>query len=229
MTVLPDNNSEELLDVLDSNGTVVGTASREEVHERGLWHRTFHCLAVRSTLTDGEQVGARVVLQRRSLRSRTFPGCLDLTASGHLTAGETPRMGVRELTEETGVVVDPDRLVPLGVQILVDDRPGRLNREHVHVFLVVEDLPLADFAPNADEVEGLIEANSSDLLELFHRQRLGDENFVITARQLPSKNPSEIAECQLSIDDLIPGSFNYFVKVLIMAERHIRGEHPIAI
>ncbi len=138
-------------------------------------------------------------------------------------------MGVRELAEETGLVVAPDRLTPLGVQLIVDERPGRLNREHVHVFLLTEDLPLTDFSPNADEVEGLIEASSADLLKLFHRQRLGDQEFTITARQSSARQPGTATTVELSIDDLIPGGFNYFVKVLIMAERHARGEHPIAI
>ncbi len=225
MTVLPDNNSEEILDVLDSQGTVVGTATREEVHAKGLWHRTFHCLIVRPDDSDSP---IQVVLQRRSWQSRSFPGLIDLTASGHLIAGEAPRMGVRELAEETGLHVAPDRLIPLGVQLIVDERPGRLNREHVHVFLLVEDCPLGDFTPNPEEVESLVEIASEDLLELCHRQRLNDIEFAAAARQLGATD-RELSDVELTINDLIPGGYNYFAKVVIMAERHVRGQHPVAV
>lgn len=224
VTVLPDN-SEEMLDVLDSQGTVVGAATREEVHAKGLWHRTFHCLIVRP---DDDQSIINVLLQRRSRRSRSFPGLIDLTASGHLIAGETPRMGVRELAEETGLDVAPDRLTPLGVQLIVDERPGRLNREHVHVFLLVEDRPLKDFAPNPDEVDGLLEVSSEDVLELCHHQRLNDTDFTVTAKELTAAD-RRLSDVELTVSDLIPGGYNYFAKVVIMAERHVRGQYPIAV
>lgn len=241
MTVLPDDNTEEVLDVLDASGNVIGSATRAEVHAKGLWHRTFHCLVMRSLATasinsgsgelgshDGAASGVAVVLQRRSLASRTFPGLIDLTASGHLTTGEEPRHGIRELAEETGLIADPQRLLSLGVHVIVDERPGRLNREHVHVFLLVDNTPLTGFDPNHNEVEGLIEVSTTDLLELFHRQRLHDNRFQIEAIEL-SATHRVVNPVLVTPDDLIPDSHNYFVKVLIMAERHARGLRPLAI
>lgn len=228
MTVLPDNNSDEQLDVLDAAGNVIGRADRAEVHAKGLWHRTFHCLVVRSIPAGAGNSPVSVVLQRRSRQSRTFPGLIDLTASGHLMAGEQPRDGVRELAEEAGLVADVDQLIPLGVQVIVDERPGRLNREHVHVFLLVDNTPLAAFNPNKAEVDGLVEAPTADLLELFHRQRIGETAFAIPVREVAAE-AGEPFSSTLTPEDLIPGSHNYFVKALIMAERHVRGQHPIAI
>ena len=97
---MPDDSIGEVLDVLSDDGTVIGTASRREVHRNGLWHRTFHALVVRPGPP------ARVVLQRRAATS-FFAGRLDLTASGHLAAGEQPIDGIRELEEEVGLSVNP--------------------------------------------------------------------------------------------------------------------------
>lgn len=208
----------ELLDVLAPDGTIIGTADREEVHRLGHWHRTFHCLAVRT------EPPARVILQRRH-RSSAFPLLIDLTGSGHLTAGEDPVDGVRELEEEAGIVADPGLLVPLGVHYLVDDRPDCLNREQIHVFLYPTDTPLVDLRPSGDEVHGLLEAPVEDLLALLDPDRPNTTGApAIEMAVGGSPGPSVV-----TMGDLVPDNRRYFTKVLIMAHRLAHGLTPLAV
>ena len=60
---------EEMFDVVDSTDKVIGRASREEIHRKGLLHRSTHLLVF-----DGS---GRVLLQKRSMRKDRFPGRWD--------------------------------------------------------------------------------------------------------------------------------------------------------
>ncbi len=87
----------EIFDVVDAANQVIGTASRHEVHTRGLRHRAVHIFVFNRK---GE-----LFLQRRSRWKDVHPLRWDSSAAGHLNAGdaydETAR---RELQEELGVV-----------------------------------------------------------------------------------------------------------------------------
>lgn len=144
--------AEELIDVYDDEGRHLGVRDRVTAHAEGWWHRVFHLLIVAR-----RPDGPAVILQRRADTKRTFPGLLDLSATGHLEAGEGPLDGVRELREELGVDLSSDTLVDLGVRRIVDDTPEGLNRELCHVFVAVDDRPLEDYRPAPAEVASVVE------------------------------------------------------------------------
>lgn len=148
----PEPGPPELLDVFDDRGGHLGVLARTEVHRRGLWHQVAHFLVVAH-----RPAGPAVILQRRARTKLTFPGLVDLSATGHLAAGELPLDGVRELTEELGVEVDPGDLVSVGVRRMVDQTPEGINRELTHVFLVRDDRPLESYRPDPAEVDGVLE------------------------------------------------------------------------
>lgn len=207
---------DEELDVVEPDGTWVGRRTRREVHERGLWHQVFHCLVVRS------EPPARIVLQQRHQGVRSFPGKLDLSATGHLSAGESPLDGLRELTEELGVTVDPDRLVPLGARLLVDDGGEGRNRERVNVYLLADDRPLDAFHPDPDDVAALVELAAADLLAI-----LADPSATAPAtRWTPG---TEAAAVAVSADDLVPAVDGYWTVLAVMADRFAHGQRPLAI
>lgn len=88
----------ERFDIYDNQQKWIGTAPRNEVHAKGYWHRSFHCWIVRD---EGDQ--RMILFQRRRDIKDTFPGYYDITATGHLTAGEQAQDASRELEEELGV------------------------------------------------------------------------------------------------------------------------------
>lgn len=106
ITKLPDL-SQELLDLVDLSGRVIGQATRERVHREGLLHRAVHVVVWHP---DG-----RILLQKRSASKACCPGHWDTSVGGHVGAGEEPQAAaIRECGEELGIRVGATDLEPLG-------------------------------------------------------------------------------------------------------------------
>ena len=88
---------DEMIDFLDEHGEKTGrVASRTEVHNKGYWHR----IAVVAVLDEQN----RILLQQRSKDKVTNPGKWDISAAGHIEAGEDAlTSAVRETAEEVGI------------------------------------------------------------------------------------------------------------------------------
>ena len=128
---------EEMFDVVDSSDKVIGRASREEVHRKGLLHRSTHLLVF-----DGS---GRVLLQKRSMRKDRFPGRWDSSVSGHVDSGEHyDECVVRETMEEIGIDLagTPDRLFKINAC-------DETDREFTWVYRTESEGP---FSPNEDEI-----------------------------------------------------------------------------
>jgi len=210
------SDPDELLDAFDDRLQPIGPTPRAIVHRDGLWHQVFHCLIVRPSTP------ARVLLQRRPLTARSFAGLLDLSATGHLLAGEEPLDGVRELTEELGITAEPSDLVPLGRRLLVDDSGEGRNREILNAFLLPLDTSLGAFDLDGCDVAGIVEIETAALLAI-----LGDHSAVVAARELTTDNVVHSIDCRAA--DLVPQLDGYWTVLAIMAERFIAGQRPLAI
>ncbi len=210
------SDPDELLDAFDDGLRPLGPFTRADVHRLGLWHQVFHCLVVRT------EAPARVLLQRRSSTARSFAGLLDLSTTGHLTSGERPVDGVRELAEEIGVSATAEQLIPLGHRLLVDDSGEGRNREIVHAFLLPLDLPLDAFDIEHRDVDGLIDIETSALLRI-----LADPAASVTGDELGTD--AAVRRRRYSRADLVPATDGYWTLIAIMAERFVSGRHPLAI
>ena len=129
---------DEILDVVDAADRIVASATRAEVHSRGLLHRAVHVWAF--------DPSGRVFLQRRSLTKRQAPGRLDSSAAGHLASGEDYlATAVRELAEELGTMLPPHAFHLLG------KAPPGDGLEFIQVFRIDHAGP---FVLNPDEIIG---------------------------------------------------------------------------
>ena len=90
----------EMFDIRTPEGVLTGEVKeRSAVHRDGDWHGTAHIWLVRQNGGKTE-----VLLQKRSSRKETFPGCYDVSCAGHLSAGDSFVEGaLRELEEELGL------------------------------------------------------------------------------------------------------------------------------
>lgn len=120
----------EFITVVDRTRKKIGLKPRSDVHRDGDWHETFHCWMVDLT---------HLYLQLRSDTKEDFPGLFDITAAGHLAAGETVRDGVREIQEELGIELSLDQLTAIGVLEDVIETEAFLDREFAHTYVYAYD------------------------------------------------------------------------------------------
>jgi isopentenyldiphosphate isomerase len=166
----------ERLDVLDAAGALVGEASRREVHERGLWHRTFHCWV------RGAGSPSALLLQKRHMNKQANPGKWDVSSAGHLLAGETPADGLRELEEELGIRASFEDLVAVGLFHEESVFGGMADREFTHVYLLADAWDMSRVRPAPAEISALCEIDADALLWLLAE---GDSLPVPGAEVLP--------------------------------------------
>lgn len=158
--------SEEQFDIYDHSGNHIGTAPRSQVHQKGYWHKSFHCWLVRDT-----KGSRKVLFQKRTSTKDTFPSCFDITAAGHLSAGETVREAARELEEELGLQIDFEQLTPLFE--IKEELNGEVSgipfvdREISSVYGSYCPWDLTQYKLQTSEVAGLYEAELEQMLNLF--------------------------------------------------------------
>ncbi len=205
----------ELFDVYDEALNHIGVKPRGEVHRDGDWHQVFHCWVV------GREVNGDsfVVLQKRAL-NKDYPGKIDISAAGHLEAGESVEDGVREIEEELGLRVEYDNLAPLGIRIGIMKVGDMIDNQICHVFLYECDQALESYRFPNDEIIGLLKLRIDDGIRLFAGEV---ESAIAEAVGLDTR------DIVLRIDDFISSVDNYKLKVLILAQRYFAGEKHLLI
>ncbi len=168
----------EILDILDENGGLTGERRyREEVHQKGLWHRVVHIWILNSR---GE-----VLIQKRAARKLTYPNLWVMSCEGHLSAGDTANQAViKELQEELGLHVEASELQFLmGYKRQSVTNNGTYFGNHfIDVFLVRRDLNIADLKLQEDEVA---EVKWIKIDEMADRVRAKDPSFKDYPGQYP--------------------------------------------
>jgi len=213
----------EIIDIFDANLRHLGTMDRVEAHRKGEWHQTFHCWIVNLAIEYGA-----VLFQLRSSTIANFPNLLDVSAAGHLEAGEKVEEGIREVSEELGIPVKISQLHPLGCRVEVADQTnGQRNREYQSVYLFHLDQPLSEYKPDPGEVTGLFWLPIETGLKLFASALPAVEISGIHYDQRSGRwlNESRIVK----MSDFVPRIQQYYLTVLIMSERLRDGRVPLGI
>ena len=162
----------ELFDVLTPEGEKTGVVrERGVVHRDGSPHGTSHIWVVRKN----EKSGYDVLLQKRSADKDSYPGCYDISAAGHLAAGDDyPESAVRELSEELGIEAEPAELHLAGMHkgYWEDSFYGSPFRNFEISAVYVYDKPVAveDLNLQAEEVESVVWMDYQECLESVHNQ-----------------------------------------------------------
>lgn len=136
------NKEPEMLTAYDDDMNEIGVYARPVVHYNGMWHRVAQCWVVGMS-----QTGPRVFLQRRSFEKKSHPGRYDITAGGHVSAGETARVAmIREMWEETGLKLDDSDLTEIAEYREVSGN----DHEVASIFIHREDAP--PFSPGPEVI-----------------------------------------------------------------------------
>ena len=201
------------MDVLDGLGRPTGEVVwKSEAHRRGLWHRCFHCWVYGAD--NGETY---LLVQRRAATKDTWPGCLDVTAAGHLRSGEAPISGgLRELEEELGLRVEPGRLIPLGTRHIEQEIPGGRDREFHEVFLLLDPTPPEELRLQEGEVEAVLRIGLRDA------ERLGAGGSAPAEEYAEGK----VSATRVRHSDFVPNEDGYLRRVAGAVRRILTGESP---
>ncbi|MBP2320322.1 isopentenyldiphosphate isomerase [Kibdelosporangium banguiense] len=209
----------ENIDIYDANLAHLGVMERVQAHLTGQWHRAFHCWVVSA---DG-----KVLLQKRSPSSAGYPSLLDVSAAGHLEAGESVLAGAREITEELGIPVAVEELHFLGERVEVADLTnGHLNREFQSVHLLRCDVPLSGYQADPGEVVGLVWLPITDGYQLFDGSV---RELTLSGYRFSADGAWEPFDMAVTTESFVPRIQRYYVTALIMAERLLAGIGPLAI
>jgi isopentenyldiphosphate isomerase len=151
---------EELLEIIDEEGNVLGLAPRSEIHGNPtLLHRVVHVLVFNS--------GGNLLLQKRSMRKDVAPGRWDTSVGGHVAPGEDlAEAARREMMEELAI---PERL-----EFLYSYRHSNpYESELVHTFSCRHD---GDFTFDREEIDEVRFWSIREILDIIWSDALS-ENF----------------------------------------------------
>jgi len=92
--------SDELIDIVDEDDTIVGKSLKHEAHKNKLLHR--------SAIFFIFDKKGRIFVNQRSDSKHFFPGYWSICFGGHIGSGETyEEAAIRECKEETGIEGEP--------------------------------------------------------------------------------------------------------------------------
>lgn len=212
--------ADEIVDYFDENYTKLGEAGKKETRAKGLWVHSFHCWIVSTKGVPS------MLLQKRSSSKALFPDCLDISAAGHLQAGERVADGVREIEEEVGLQVSFDQLISLGVKMDVAKLGEIINRQFANVFIYPFEGDLDDLDLDTVELDGMLMMPIADGLRLFS----GEVDDV----EVSGLEKGETGEWQkitkrVGTKDFIPRVDPYYYKMFVNADLMLSGYPHLSI
>ncbi|MFI3241656.1 MAG: NUDIX domain-containing protein [Alphaproteobacteria bacterium] len=173
----------EYFDVLDDSGNLTGEAKpRDEVHANGLWHKAVHVWIV----NDKDEI----LLQKRASCKESFPDMWDISAAGHLSAGDDTITGaIREIEEELGFLITAEELQYIGSQKVTQFvKEGFINNEFNDIFVLRRSLDLSKLVLQEEEVNEVKYIPLSTLKEMVANRDetllMHDEGYKILFKAL---------------------------------------------
>lgn len=165
----------EYLDVLDINGIKTGTVKpRDEIHKDGDWHQSVHVWLMKEK---------EILVQKRSTKKESYPGCYDATVAGHVISGEDIlEAAKRECEEEIGVVVKKKEFIELDVLRLCINHNNRgfVSNEFNHI-IAVEVKKAPCIVINNNEIE---EVKWMKIDFVYDEIMRGNNRFCISSEEI---------------------------------------------
>ncbi|MGE4536558.1 MAG: NUDIX domain-containing protein [Desulfovibrio sp.] len=146
----------ELVDIVDARDRPLLVMSKAEAHRQSLFHRSVMVLVYNAQ--------GKLYLQKRGANKDLYPGRFDLSATGHVRAGEARRdAALRELYEELGL-----RAKTLTV---LDALPASQETAYEFVTLYSAGRITETPRPNPEEVAGGMFVDAGELAALTRSYR----------------------------------------------------------
>lgn len=139
---------EEVFDVLAPDGSYTGqTATRDECHAKGLWHKAVVVFIV-------SHDNQKVLLQLRAKNKKLWPGLWDVAAGGHVSAGELGyEAAIREAQEELNLNLRKENLEFIGATTSENLIGDVINRHYNEYYVIHSDLNPQTLELQPEEVQ----------------------------------------------------------------------------
>lgn len=166
---------DEYIDIVTEIGEPTGkVALKSEAHKNGWWHNTIHLWLYTAK---GE-----ILLQQRSHKKDIYPLLWDVSAAGHIDAGETiENAAIRETHEELGLNLKPKDLKKIGIHKHASSYANGTiqDNEFHHVYIAELKVDISKLTPQEEEVEGL-KLVTIDEFRMLLRESKTNNHFVET-------------------------------------------------
>lgn len=149
----------EYFDVLTPTGEYANRIeSREECHNKGFWHKAVALFIINSN--------NQVLLQKRSANKKLWPNLWDISAGGHVLAGEFGFQAIiREIKEELGVDIDKNDITFIGSAISENIKKDIINRHFNEYYIVNKDIDISKLTLQKEEVSDVKWFEKEDILK----------------------------------------------------------------
>jgi len=146
--------ADELIDIYNENNEPTGIKEMKSIaHRDGLWHRTAHVWIYNS---EGE-----ILLQLRAKNKELYPDMWDISAAGHIGAGESEIVSaIREISEEIGIDASESDLNFFKTRKHATTYKKIINNEFCYIYFFKYDKPIASLKLQKEEVGDLKFFNS---------------------------------------------------------------------
>lgn len=150
---------EEKFDVLNELGQFTGKiATRDECHEKGLWHRAIYAFIIDDN--------SNVLLQKRSANKKLWPNKWDVSLGGHVNAGEFGRQAlIRECKEELGIDITDDEIKYIVSTTSVYNKPGYINNHYDECYIITKNISVDDLTLQEEEVSSAKYFSKEDIIK----------------------------------------------------------------
>lgn len=163
---------EEFFDVLNERGEYIGKIeSRNNCHTKGLWHKAVAMFIINSK--------EQVLLQKRSANKKMWPNMWDITAGGHVLAGEFGFQSIiREAEEELGISLNKNDITFVGSSISTNVQGDIVNNHFNEFYIVNKDIDETTLKLQEEEVSEVKWVDKNEIIE-----RIKDNCNGITAKE----------------------------------------------
>ncbi len=163
---------EEFFDVLNEKGEYIGKVeTREKCHTEGLWHKAVAMFIINSK--------GQVLLQKRSANKKMWPNMWDITAGGHVLAGEFGFQSIiREAEEELGITLNKNDITFVGSSISTNVQGDIVNNHFNEFYIVNKDIDETTLKLQEEEVSEVKWIDKNEIIE-----KIKDNCNGITAKE----------------------------------------------
>lgn len=149
----------EYFDVLTEEGEYTNRVeTREECHSKGFWHKAVALYVINSK--------NQVLLQKRSANKKLWPNLWDMTAGGHVLAGEFGFQAImREMKEELGIDIDKNDITFIGCATSINIKSDIINKHFNEYYIVNKDIEISDLKLQTEEVSDVKWVDKEEILK----------------------------------------------------------------